>query len=162
MLWWMLFLSIAAVFAAYANGANDQFKGVATLFGSKITNYRPALLWAVATTAAGSMTACFVAGVTVFFAARAGLPISTTHSLTGALAGSGFMAVGTRLGMQPLIKNFFIPLLGSPFIAVGLTCLLYPLAGAVRKMTGLRGRSCICVVEKDIAVTNLAAPQGAV
>src|SRR5262249_38991040 len=31
---------------AYANGANDNFKGVATLFGSGTADYRAALLWA--------------------------------------------------------------------------------------------------------------------
>jgi hypothetical protein len=29
-----------------ANGANDNFKGVATLCGSRTTNYRRALVWA--------------------------------------------------------------------------------------------------------------------
>jgi len=42
---------------AYANGANDNFKGVATLLGSGTTAYRPALLWATVTTALGSATA---------------------------------------------------------------------------------------------------------
>jgi phosphate/sulfate permease len=33
-------LFIAACFLAYANGANDNFKGVASLFGSRTTSYR--------------------------------------------------------------------------------------------------------------------------
>jgi|GEM_PF-2553971 len=45
------------VFLAYANGANDNFKGVATLFGSGTAGYRGALLWATATTFAGSLAA---------------------------------------------------------------------------------------------------------
>ncbi len=48
---------------AYANGANDNFKGVATLFGSGTTDYRVALRWATAMTFVGSlvMGAIFVA-----------------------------------------------------------------------------------------------------
>jgi PiT family inorganic phosphate transporter len=42
---------------AYANGGNDNFKGVATLLGSGTTSYRRALLWATVTTALGSATA---------------------------------------------------------------------------------------------------------
>ena len=36
---------------AYANGANDNFKGVATLLGSGTASYRAALIWATVTTA---------------------------------------------------------------------------------------------------------------
>jgi PiT family inorganic phosphate transporter len=41
-----LFLMAAVVlFLSFANGSNDDFKGVATLLGSGTTNYRKALLW---------------------------------------------------------------------------------------------------------------------
>ncbi|MCZ6820702.1 MAG: inorganic phosphate transporter, partial [Calditrichaeota bacterium] len=50
----VILLFIAALFLAYSNGANDNFKGVATLFGSKTTNYKTALRWATVTTFAGS------------------------------------------------------------------------------------------------------------
>ena len=46
---------------AYANGANDNFKGVATLFGSGTTDYRRALTWATITTLLGSLTAVVLA-----------------------------------------------------------------------------------------------------
>jgi PiT family inorganic phosphate transporter len=60
---WNLWLLVAAALAVtFANGANDNFKGVATLFGSATANYRRALLWATATTAAGSLTALALAG----------------------------------------------------------------------------------------------------
>ncbi len=45
------------LFLAYANGANDNFKGVATLYGSGTTSYKRALLWATVTTFLGSTTA---------------------------------------------------------------------------------------------------------
>jgi PiT family inorganic phosphate transporter len=51
----LLFVALAGLFVAYANGANDNFKGVATLFGSGTTRYGRALAWATATTFAGSM-----------------------------------------------------------------------------------------------------------
>ncbi len=39
------------LFLAFANGSNDDFKGVATLPGSGTADYRKALLWGVFTTA---------------------------------------------------------------------------------------------------------------
>lgn len=53
----MGFLLVAILFVAYTNGANDNFKGVATLFGSGTTGYRKALAWGTLTTFAGSLTA---------------------------------------------------------------------------------------------------------
>ena len=60
----MLFfvIVIAGMCLAYANGANDNFKGVATLFGSRTTNYRRALTWATVTTLLGSVAALLLAG----------------------------------------------------------------------------------------------------
>ena len=48
-------------FLAYSNGANDNFKGVASLFGSKTCSYRTAISWATLTTASGSVAAIFLA-----------------------------------------------------------------------------------------------------
>ena len=58
---WPAIIVGVTLFVAYANGANDNFKGVATLFGSGTTDYRKALGWATLTTLAGSVTALFVA-----------------------------------------------------------------------------------------------------
>ena len=52
---------VAMLFVAYTNGANDNFKGVATLFGSGTCGYRQALAWATVTTLAGSLLALFLA-----------------------------------------------------------------------------------------------------
>src|SRR5947207_3291411 len=54
-------LILAACFLAYSNGANDNFKGVASLFGSKTTSYRTAIRWATVTTFSGSVCAIFFA-----------------------------------------------------------------------------------------------------
>jgi PiT family inorganic phosphate transporter len=60
---------------AYANGANDNFKGVATLLGSGTTSYRRALLWATVTTALGSLTALIVArGLLAAFSGKGLVP----------------------------------------------------------------------------------------
>ena len=55
------FLMALVLFLAYANGANDNFKGVATLFGSGAASYRVALAWGTGATLAGSLTAIYVA-----------------------------------------------------------------------------------------------------
>jgi PiT family inorganic phosphate transporter len=55
----LIFLAVCLL--AYANGANDNFKGVASLFGSRTCGYRTALSWATVTTFAGSVTAMFLA-----------------------------------------------------------------------------------------------------
>jgi inorganic phosphate transporter, PiT family len=51
------FLFISVCFLAYAN---DNFKGLASLFGSGIVSYRLALDWAALTTFAGSIAALFL------------------------------------------------------------------------------------------------------
>lgn len=48
---------IATLAVAYANGANANFKGVASLFGSGTTGYWPCVRWATLATAAGCMVA---------------------------------------------------------------------------------------------------------
>jgi PiT family inorganic phosphate transporter len=55
-------LLAAALLLAFANGANDNFKGVATLEGSGTLAYRPALLWATISTLAGSLAAAWLSG----------------------------------------------------------------------------------------------------
>ena len=56
-------LFLAACFLAYSNGANDNFKGVASLFGSRTASYRTAIGWATVTTFSGSICAIFLAQV---------------------------------------------------------------------------------------------------
>src|SRR3979409_1712571 len=57
----LIALFIATCFLAYSNGANDNFKGVASLFGCRAASYRTALTWATVTTFAGSITSIFFA-----------------------------------------------------------------------------------------------------
>lgn len=58
----MSWLILAAVcFLAYSNGANDNFKGVASLYGSRAASYKTSLNWATATTLLGSVASFFLA-----------------------------------------------------------------------------------------------------
>jgi PiT family inorganic phosphate transporter len=50
------------LFLAYSNGANDNFKGVATLYGSGATSYKDALALATGAQLAGSLCALLLAG----------------------------------------------------------------------------------------------------
>ena len=52
---------IAALFLAFSNGANDNFKGFATVWGSGTLSYRQALTLATLATVAGSLAAFFLA-----------------------------------------------------------------------------------------------------
>jgi PiT family inorganic phosphate transporter len=57
----LVLLFLATCFLAYSNGANDNFKGVASLFGSRTCTYRTAICWATITTFAGLIISIFLA-----------------------------------------------------------------------------------------------------
>jgi len=73
----MIFMILAVgVFLAVSNGANDNFKGVATLFGSRTASYKIALTWATLTTFLGSLAAFFSRrSLWLIFLERASCPI---------------------------------------------------------------------------------------
>ncbi len=173
---------LAVVCLAFANGANDNFKGVATLFGTGTTGYRGALMWATVTTLLGSLTAVFLAeallqsftgkglvatelttdgryvsavalgaGLTVLLATRIGMPISTTHSLVGALAGAGWAAAST-VDLARLAGTFFVPLLLSPLLAIVLTAVCYRIFGSMRRRAGVTEETCVCVGSQIVEI----------
>src|SRR3954462_8539105 len=53
-------LVLLTLFVAYANGANDNFKTVATLYGSQVATYRFSISLSTAATLAGSVSAAFL------------------------------------------------------------------------------------------------------
>src|SRR3989442_1906075 len=60
---------------AFANGANDVSKGVATLVGSGVTDYRRAILWGTVWTVAGGVAAAFASqGLVAVFSGNGVLP----------------------------------------------------------------------------------------
>lgn len=93
----------AGLFLAFSNGANDNFKGVATLLGSKTTSYKVALFWATATTLAGSVAAFFLAQKLMVNFSGKGLVSDHITQLTSfsgsvALASALTVFLATRLG----------------------------------------------------------------
>ena len=173
-------LFLTTLFVAYANGANDNFKGVATLFGANIASYRGALALATIATVAGSLSSVYLAdalvhtfsgrglvpdavaassdfllavaagaGATVILATLLGLPVSTTHALTGALTGAGLMAVGPQLNLSHLGSGFFAPLLLGPALALLLTIPLYRGLRALAGRFGVKPESCVCVGARE-------------
>ena len=86
-----LVLILAVCFLAYSNGANDNFKGVASLFGSRTTTYRVAIGWATVTTLAGSMAAVFLSQILLERFSGKGL-------VPDGLAGSEYFLLAVALG----------------------------------------------------------------
>jgi PiT family inorganic phosphate transporter len=183
-------VAVAVLFLAYSNGANDNFKGVATLFGSGTATYRVALVWAMLTTLAGSLLALYLAGglveafkgkglvpdevtrqpafllavslgagLTVLLATWTGLPVSTTHALTGGLVGAGLLAAAGEVRFRSLGTSFLLPLLFSPVVALLLTVLLYPLFRIARRASGVARSTCVCIGSDYAEVA--AQPDGA-
>src|SRR6266481_1714276 len=179
----LVLLFLATCFLAYSNGANDNFKGVASLFGSRTCNYRTAISWATIATFAGSIMSIFFAqtllkkfsgrgivpehfagseyfllavavgaGLTVILATLTGFPISTTHALTGAIIGCGFVAVGSNLNFSALGKGFVLPLLLSPVLAIFMAGILYICLRQLRLALGIRKEWCVCIGAEEKVV----------
>ena len=177
-------LAFALVFAlAFANGANDVSKAVATLVGSGVTNYRSAMAWGTVWTVVGAALAAFVASAMiktfshglvqtgtiiesaatlavltgamawVLFASRTGLPVSTTHALTGAIVGTGFVAfAGEGLIWSAIGKKIALPLLFSPFLALTVSLLIHP---AIRALARKWEGACLCVMPASRALVAI-------
>ncbi len=172
-------------FLAYSNGANDNFKGLATVFGSEILSYKSALILATCATFLGSLaslvfasellhqfsgkglvpdsvvgTSPFLlavaggAGLTVFIASLTGLPISTTHSLTGALMGAGWLSAGSLMNFNKLGGTFFLPLLVSPFIAWILSIIICRLFSSSDFQSWAMRVYCLCWRKSALPHTN--------
>ncbi|TLY43204.1 MAG: inorganic phosphate transporter [Nitrospirae bacterium] len=168
---------------AYANGTNDVSKAIATLVGSGITNYRTAILWGTVWTVAGAGLSAFVASAMlktfskgliqagiatppalalailigaigwVLVASRTGLPVSTTHALTGALVGAGLVAIGSDgLTWSAITQKIALPLLLSPVLALSLSLVLHPV---IRFIAGRWEGTCLCVMPESRAVVTI-------
>jgi len=166
---------VAALLLAFFNGANDNFKGVATLYGSGALSYRRSLALATVSTLLGSllsfvlatglirafsgkgiiptellgppllMSIALAAAATVLLATRFGFPISTTHALVGGIAGAGLVATSGALELIALLRAFILPLLLGPILAIGLAYLGLRLARATARSLNLEIASCVCV-----------------
>lgn len=135
------FLFLSACFVAFTNGANANFKGVASLYGSGTTTLRTALYWGTATTFAGSIAAAFLShGLIASFTGRGIVPdslIQTPHFLAAvAIAAALTSFLATRFGFPVSTTHALVgALAGAGLVgsqsAVQLTALakpfLYPL-----------------------------------
>jgi PiT family inorganic phosphate transporter len=168
-------LTILAVMAlAFANGANDVSKGVATLAGSGRATYRQAIAWGTLWTAAGALAAVVVSfglvklftsslvaddvlalssfslavaastSVWVLFASATGGPVSTTHALTGAIVGVALGADGVESVRWGLLLSGIAVPLAFSPLVSGVFG--YGLHGVAARM----GNACVCA---DDAVT---------
>ncbi len=173
---------------AYANGTNDVSKAIATLVGSGVTHYRAAIIWGTIWTTFGAGVSAFVASAMVktfsqgliqtgtivqpvvglavltgamawiLFASRTGLPVSTTHALTGAIVGTGLMAfAGETLIWPAIAKKIALPLLLSPFLALTVALLIHPL---VRLLAARWEGACVCVMPASRALVAIDARGG--
>ncbi len=93
------------------------------------------------------------AAATVMLATRLGLPVSTTHALTGALMGAGLAAPGADLNVAALGNRFALPLLISPFLALAITVVLYAVLHRARTKLGVTRETCLCVGQ-DVRVVG--------
>lgn len=111
-----------------AQGLVDTFKGKG-LVPDALT-VAPALRLAVAVGAT----------LTILLATRLGLPVSTTHALTGGLIGAGLLATQGHLQGGALLTSFLWPLLLSPVLSMVLTLALYPLLRGLKRYLTYPGR----------------------
>ena len=176
----MLLLTVSCL--AYANGANDNFKGVATLFGSGTTDYRRALSWGTIATCAGSIAAAVMAekllknfsgkglvsddltASSQYLAAvacGAGLTVLVATlvgmpiSTTHALVGSlvgAGWSAGSAINLEKLGTTFFLPLFVSPVLALIVTGLLYVLFHGIRTRFGITEETCFCAGRETIEI----------
>ncbi|MBH0207034.1 MAG: inorganic phosphate transporter [Nitrospira sp.] len=170
---------------SFANGTNDVSKSIATLVGSGITTYRTAIVWGTLWTMIGAAAAAFVATAMVktfssgfiqanvaipstlapailtgaflwiLLASKTGLPVSTTHALTGSLVGSGLLAFGSEgLIWETVLKKITLPLLLSPFLALGLSSLIHPLIKSIAtRWEGV----CVCLMPQHRDLVTIDA-----
>jgi PiT family inorganic phosphate transporter len=129
-------LLCSTLFLSYYNGANDNFKGVATLYGSGTLSYKSAITIATITTFAGSICALFIShGLIASFSGKGLVP----HDIAGAtdfLTAVGFGAgctvlLATRLGFPISTTHSLVGgLVGAGFMSVGWDVNFTQLAGA--------------------------------
>jgi len=171
----VLLLVAACFWLAWVNGANDNFIGTATLYGSRTASYRTALIWATIATGAGCavslgfahllverfsgagllgadsgslrLFASVAAGaaLTKIVATRLGMPVSTTHALIGGLVGAGLVANAASVNWQAFATLFAAPLVASPLLAITLTALAYTVLHRVRTWSSVHEQTCLCI-----------------
>lgn len=94
-------LIFCGLFLAYANGANDNFKGVATLYGSGLTSYKKALTYTTIATILGSLASIFVAkGLIAAFSGKGLVPTAVVQMPSFALSVAAAAAITVMLATR--------------------------------------------------------------
>jgi inorganic phosphate transporter, PiT family len=121
----LVILFVATCFLAYSNGANDNFKGVASLFGSHTCSYRTAIKWATITTFAGSIMSIFLAQTLLKkFSGKGIVPDHFTGSeyfLLALAIGAGLTVIIATLTGFPISTTHALTgaIIGCGLVAVG-------------------------------------------
>ena len=119
-------LLFATLFLAYSNGANDNFKGVATLYGSNTVGYKSAIIIATVATFLGSISAIFLAQELIASFSGKGLVPQVIAGTANFLISTGFGAgctvlLATYLGFPISTTHSLVGgLVGAGIMAVGL------------------------------------------
>lgn len=118
-----VFLALAVLLLAYTNGANDNFKGVATLYGSGVLGYRAAITLATVATFLGSLAGLYFGSALITAFSGKGLVPDFVASDPRFLANVGVAAgatvlLATRLGLPISTTHALVgALLGAGFVA---------------------------------------------
>jgi inorganic phosphate transporter, PiT family len=121
----LFLLFVATCFLAYSNGANDNFKGVASLFGSRTCNYRTAISWATITTFAGSILSIFIAQTLLKkFSGKGIVPdhfVGSEYFLLAVAVGAGMTVIIATLTGFPISTTHALTgaIIGCGLVAVG-------------------------------------------
>lgn len=183
-------LLLAITLLSFANGANDNFKGVATLWGSTRTTYRRALAWATIFTFLGSLlSAHWAAGLAPKFNGSTLLAkeISTQPSflVAVALAAAATVWLASQLGLPTSTTHALTgALVGAGVTSAGiahvnfapldrdiiLPLLLSPLLSVIltlavyplvlRASSLAASRDCLCVDEPQLVALARDGPSG--
>ncbi|MGE3623942.1 MAG: inorganic phosphate transporter [Bdellovibrionales bacterium] len=160
-------------FLAFANGANDVSKGIATLAGAGLASVRGAVAWGTFWTVVGAFSgllwgSMIIENVSSSLYAQApafhlpaalaaacapilwvGLatwrkwPVSTTHAIIGAMMGVGLFT----LGMQGINWGAFLSKIALPMLASPFMAiaLAWPLSPALERLASVTHRIRLCL-----------------
>jgi inorganic phosphate transporter, PiT family len=121
----LVLLFLATCFLAYSNGANDNFKGVASLFGSRTCGYRIAISWATITTFAGSIMSIFLAQALLKKFSGKGIVsdqfVGSEYFLLAVAIGAGVTVIVATLTGFPISTTHALTgaIIGCGLVAVG-------------------------------------------
>ena len=110
---------------AYSNGSNDNFKGVASIYGSKTASYKTSLGWATITTLLGSVVSFFIAnGLLEKFSGKGIVPndlAGAEQFLLAVAVGAGATVILATLTGFPISTTHGLTgaIVGAGLMAVG-------------------------------------------